>query len=570
MRSISYIIYLGLEEEEAMRQKAGKLRSITQRMVLVLVLIVLPFNIVSVVSTMLSVKNARDQAVASMENMASMALLQLESRISATNDLFYNLDEVSQDFELYKKQGERQMDLLLAEVNLASYFNTIVENDGFGDVLYWVSEPYNRTYIGMDGLSNEKFKNAARCKMALKEFLNTEEKKKYSRWGILELDGVTWLMKSYLANGLYYGSMFSLDEIEYNIRKSSTFDGMELSFSEEKPEAGSEKGKLVVTQKCEKGNFWMKIAVPSREGYTNLSALQILCIGFAFLYVLLIPLLILIIRRMVLKPLQNVSDAMVHLRNGEQDYRITVQEREAEEFAEIGGTFNDMADRIRELRIANYEKELERKRVELRNLQLQIRPHFLMNMFNLLYSFAQIENYHSIQKLALYLSDYFRYIFQSGRDLQPFGRELDLIQKYLEIAAMRYPDCCEAVYEIDPEVLEVEVPPLLIHNFVENIFKHIVNHDRKINLRIEAYTDDVEATFIIADDGPGMEKQMADDINHGIFNKKEGDRVHVGIENSWRRIRYFYGEAGRLTVDSELGQGTCFTIVIPLKEYGGE
>ena len=58
-------------------------------------------------------------------------------------------------------------------------------------------------------------------------------------------------------------------------------------------------------------------------------------------------------------------------------------------------------DRLKTLKIENYEKELARQRMELRNLQLQIRPHFLMNMFNLLYSFAQIENYQSIQKLAL-------------------------------------------------------------------------------------------------------------------------------------------------------------------------
>lgn len=96
-----------------------------------------------------------------------------------------------------------------------------------------------------------------------------------------------------------------------------------------------------------------------------------------------------------------------------------------------------MADRLKTLKIENYEKELARQRMELRNLQLQIRPHFLMNMFNLLYSFAQIENYQSIQKLALYLSDYFRHIFQNGKDLQPFEREFMLIQKYLEISELR-------------------------------------------------------------------------------------------------------------------------------------
>lgn len=188
-----------------------------------------------------------------------------------------------------------------------------------------------------------------------------------------------------------------------------------------------------------------------------------------------------------------------------------------------------------------------------------------MNMFNLLYSFAQIENYQDIQKLALYLSEYFRYLFQSGKELQPFHQELNLIKRYMEIAALRYPDCCDVVYEIDPEALEVEIPPLLIHNFVENIFKHIVNYDKKLHLRIEAYTDGDEAIFLIADDGPGMEPQMVESINHGMFAKKEDDRIHVGIENSYRRMKYFYGDKGNLTVESELGQGTCFSVVIPIK-----
>ena len=48
-----------------------------------------------------------------------------------------------------------------------------------------------------------------------------------------------------------------------------------------------------------------------------------------------------------------------------------------------------MADRIQDLKIEVYEKELDRKQMELSNLQLQIRPHFLLNTFNLIYTLAQ-------------------------------------------------------------------------------------------------------------------------------------------------------------------------------------
>lgn len=88
------------------------------------------------------------------------------------------------------------------------------------------------------------------------------------------------------------------------------------------------------------------------------------------MYILLIPLLIYLIHRMILQPLGKVSGAMERLRNGEQDYRMQVCTRDADEFVSVSRTFNAMADRIQELRIENYEKELERQRMELRNLQL--------------------------------------------------------------------------------------------------------------------------------------------------------------------------------------------------------
>lgn len=539
--------------------------SITKRIVLILILLILPFNIVSIVTIMYSLRNAKQQTISAMDNLSTLAVQQLDSRLSAMNDFFHNIDRIDLNFRLYKEQGIRDSKLVMAETDLASYFNTIVENEAFADVLFWKSTQYDRIYIGMDSLNNPKSDKIYKDKEKIKNFLEMGENREFNHWGIVEINDMTWLMRMYVYNGdFYYGSMISLDELEYDLKKSSSLDGLEIVFADKRTDLEAPDGMMCVEKESAIGRFKMQMRVPESEGYTSLSPFQMLCFGFALLYVLLIPLLIYLIHRMILQPLKEVSQAMEHLRNGEQDYRMAIHMRDADEFVAVSQTFNDMADRIRNLRIANYEKELERQRVELRNLQLQIRPHFLMNMFNLLYSFAQIENYQNIQKLALYLSEYFRYLFQSGKELQPFHQELNLIQRYMEIAALRYMDCCEVVYEIDPEALEVEVPPLLIHNFIENIFKHIVNYDRKLHLRIEAYTDRDEAVFLIADDGPGMEPQMVENINHGIFTKKD-DRIHVGIENSYRRMKYFYGDKGNLTVESELGQGTCFSVIIPIK-----
>lgn len=58
--------------------------------------------------------------------------------------------------------------------------------------------------------------------------------------------------------------------------------------------------------------------------------------------------------------------------------------------------------------------------MELKNLQLQIHPHFLLNTFNLVYTLAQRKETGAIQDIVIYLSEYFRYIFRSGKSLELF------------------------------------------------------------------------------------------------------------------------------------------------------
>ena len=57
--------------------------------------------------------------------------------------------------------------------------------------------------------------------------------------------------------------------------------------------------------------------------------------------------------------------------------------------------------------------------------------------------------------------------------------------------------------------------------------------------------------------------EMVENINNGVFPHEKEGRIHVGIANSYRRIHYFYGDRGKLSVESMPGEGTCFQIIIP-------
>ena len=121
----------------------------------------------------------------------------------------------------------------------------------------------------------------------------------------------------------------------------------------------------------------------------------------------------------------------------------------------------------------------------------------------------------------------------------------------------------------DDAVLNVEVPPLLIHNFIENVLKHGLKVKGTTSIRLRASYRDGIAEFIIEDDGRGIAPAEVEAINQGKFEKDDND-VHVGMQNSWQRIKYFYGESAVLYVESMLGEGTKVTVCVPYDQHERE
>ena len=205
---------------------------------------------------------------------------------------------------------------------------------------------------------------------------------------------------------------------------------------------------------------------------------------------------------------------------------------------------------------------MDRKQLELSNLQLQIRPHFLLNTFNLIYTLAQRGQEKDVQQVILYLSDYFRYLFRSGRNLEIFEKEQHLIEAYIGTAKVRYPGAIEADYEYDPEIAFVRVPPLLLHNFVENIVKYAISPGKVTHISIVGQYEDGMVSFMIMDDGGGMTEEQVEELDRSMREPRK-DGLHIGYANSLKRLRYSYGEKADIEISSEPGEGVCVTVTFP-------
>lgn len=402
-------------------------------------------------------------------------------------------------------------------------------------------------------------------KQKIEEYLNQENAFNVTvKWNLVEINGKQWLIRVVKNKNLYYGALINLDRINNEILRNISFKSSNVTFTDENMELTNEN--ILVSSRSEKADLFLNISISKIEAQNNISLFGKLSFLMAFAFLTILPILFWFTKKTLIKPIRIINNAHFQLQIGNQDYRIESQANTIE-FESSFKSFNEMADNIKTLKIENIEKELAKNKMELNNLQLQIRPHFLLNTFNMIYVLTEQKNNESVKELILYLSDYFRYIYRSSKELELFEKELRLIEGYVKAATIRYPDKININYQIDPQVLEVKVPPLLIHNFIENIINHGLIPDKIINITIFACYEDGIVTFQISDDGKGIEGHILEEINGECFQETV-EREHLGIRNSIRRLKYFYGEEACIQFESVVGKGTLVTLTFPyeLKE----
>ena len=110
-------------------------------------------------------------------------------------------------------------------------------------------------------------------------------------------------------------------------------------------------------------------------------------------------------------------------------------------------------------------------KAQLTALQAHIRPHFLFNALNSAIALVR-EQPSKAERLLEDLSDLFRATLQDPRSTISLQEEIELAQRYLDIEQVRFGDRLQVQWDLDPAVLNVRLPPLLLQPLVENAVKH--------------------------------------------------------------------------------------------------
>lgn len=519
-------------------------------LILLIVFMILPTNFYMLYSAGQSQEIIVENAVADLEHIASIYMSGLNGQRQNINNFVNRVEE--NDVFLSRICGAKDWDTYyIAGMGLRNVMEEHMALYRDGDIYFYYADSMQHGML----VDNEKDVEKERLKEVL---FAGQGKGTGQKWQMIVVDDAQWLVHVNSRKDVFLGAGIRLDDIVAAIE--GNMDKPVQVFLDDQGAAGELPGVITVTRQCGRQNLYLHIQVERKDIISSLSLLQQLGYYFAFVDLLLIPLVLLLLRHFALGPLEVLDDAINCLKK-DTSYRIR-QKANTQNFDKLYGSFNKMADEIVALRIDNYEHRLKRRRIELMNLRLQIKPHFLFNSLNLMYTLVQINEYKSVQIMLLYLSDYFRYINVGDRDFSLFHEEYLLIQKYLETARIRYPDTFTVEYDIEDEALEAMVPQLLVHNFVENTVKHGLDLRKKNQILLKARLEGENLVVCVEDNGVGMPREQAESISRGSFEYADGKK-HLGMENSYRRIQYYYGEKGSIRIISEPGSGTKIILRFP-------
>ncbi|MBB5396996.1 sensor histidine kinase [Mucilaginibacter sp. AK015] len=190
------------------------------------------------------------------------------------------------------------------------------------------------------------------------------------------------------------------------------------------------------------------------------------------------------------------------------------------------------------------QRDLENQRLtaELSFLKSQINPHFLFNSLNSIYSLAYQKS-DTTPEAILKLSEIMRYMLYECNDNKvEMSKELQYLQNYIDLQKIRFGNKAFIDFEVNGEVSNQQIVPLLLISFIENAFKHGIANDALSPIKLRINLEDGHMYFFIQNKKHTHNR----DASGGI-----------GLANVRRRLDLLYPGKYNLDIRDEADTYTC-------------
>jgi two-component system sensor histidine kinase AlgZ len=175
---------------------------------------------------------------------------------------------------------------------------------------------------------------------------------------------------------------------------------------------------------------------------------------------------------------------------------------------------------------------------ELDALQARINPHFLFNTLNSIAALIR-EDPARAEAVTLQLSSLFRYTLQAPKQgLVTLEEELAIVEGYLAIEQQRLAERLTYSIDVEPSLLGIRVPPLLLQPLAENAIKH----------GVATAVGGGRVTVVGRRQGDRIDLTVTDTRSAGDAVSGGAPGTGEGFENVRRRLRGTFGPRADLVL----------------------
>jgi two-component system sensor histidine kinase YesM len=246
-------------------------------------------------------------------------------------------------------------------------------------------------------------------------------------------------------------------------------------------------------------------------------------------------------------PIRVMSRGVSKFRQGKYSTRLLTNNRE---FTLLFQSFNEMAIEIQRLIEKVYVEEIRYKEAVMKQLQSQINPHFLYNIFAFIVSMAKLNNNTTIVAMGHSLADYYKYSTRNEQLVTTVKDELEFVRNYLNIMNLQL-DKFDYTIQIEPPMMNQKIPRLLIQPLIENGIVHGLEPKLgRGNLWITGFIQHSDNIIIVEDDGVGASQADIDRINLSTGSPEKDNGAGTGLWNVHQRMFHYFGPQSRLEIES--------------------
>lgn len=264
--------------------------------------------------------------------------------------------------------------------------------------------------------------------------------------------------------------------------------------------------------------------------------------------------------RQIAAPLEKLMAAFDRVQQDKLETQIPVDRQD--EFGQLAERFNQMVHALSVNRQELITNQQELNQAQIRMLQAQLNPHFLCNTLDTMKWISKINKVPQVAMMATNLADILRFCI-SADEFVPLYRELEILERYIEIQKIRLSDDFSFRQCIPEELYDCLVPKMILQPIVENAILHGIDGISGSTIEIRAWEEGGSLKITVTDNGHGFPEDMLGQP----YRRDEGlAKGHLGLYNVDMILRRNFGESCGLWLSpGDGGVGARVTATLPIR-----